>query len=315
MLIVLLVIFAIMGLLIGGIRQLSSSAQATADKASVLSLKQAVEQFRQQMGFLPPLMKDRGDVVSAAGPIAFDGTPPVVAGIIKVYSVTDTEDLQALRGGTNEAEPGTYSVYSEFSLPAYILGALDMSRPAPLNNVSFDGVQGPGFRKAKPDGTFESAGAKFEPFFDVARTPTAVYAEDASTGKVQLRDRNGVAYRYYRWEHDAGQPDSGHPQVDPVLIREGVKIYANVPRIVYDPYFAIPFGQLPAAGVQSPRLPDEMKAAAFAIVGAGPNEVFGDEPVAELQAKLGMTINPGNPQDVAKLIGRASADNAVEVGR
>jgi hypothetical protein len=49
----------------------------------------------------------------------------------------------------------------------------------------------------------------------------------------------------------------------------------------------------------------------YAIVGAGPNQVFGDEDVTELRTKLGRPLN--YPEASARK--EAASDNVVEVGQ
>jgi type II secretory pathway pseudopilin PulG len=287
-----LVIFTLMGLLIVGARHVRKLARSSADRAAVTSLKQAVVQFRTTTGFLPPLVKDQ---------------TPLNTGRPSIYVASVPADGTALRLAPdfNTATPGAPDLrFSLYSIPYYVIGALDVPGPAPNpNNLPIDGVAGPGFLMPKRDGTFERAGRKFESFFDLGKSGKSLFAADAPNGRVVLRDANEVAFRYYRWlRGDA--PNTG-PTTPPPLNVPGIFITDLGPPKVIDP---------------------EFRSADFAIVGAGPNGVFGDE--ADLPAwhpqqlswdalasKAGVSGSPqGNAPLQAKVRDAARADNIVEVG-
>src|SRR5204863_1758069 len=146
--------------------------------------------------------------------------------------------------------------FSVYSLPYYMLGVLDMKRDtADPNSMPVDGFAGPGFRTVKGDGTFNTGGRVFQPFFDVSRGSASVYAVDGTLGKVELRDRNGVAFRYYRWERGRAQASQQGPAGTVVDLAD-----LNVPMFLGDP-------------AQN----EQLKKARWAIVGAGPNGLFGNE--------------------------------------
>lgn len=292
------VIFLLMGLLIGGIRYMSSSARAGADAATVAGLKDAVTQFKQQFGFLPPLVKD-GAPHTTEGPINSDGTAPAV------YSLSKPMDLSFLRTYTPPPLPPALSMtqdlrFSIRSLPIYTMGVLDTAR---RNNpaVPIDGVAGPRFKAVKRDGSFESAGRDFSPFFDISRNTRAVYETEPGTGKFEFRDPRGVAYRYYRWVRDDGSLPSGG----------GVRDYLNVPNLVGDP---------------TEKENVSLRSAEYAIVSAGPNGVFGDEALLpaghpqqltwdDMAGKLGIRGDANTVPIQEKIVQAAKADNVVEVGQ
>lgn len=272
MLLVLIVIFIMVGLLMVSVHHFTKSSKSTADRAEVNSLQQAAAQFKQQFKFNVPIVKDMGD------PPAFAGTqPPVSGGKPRVYSLSDPNDLAALRTPTAPAAPDMR--FSIYSIAYYLLGALD----APV-----DGVAGPGFRGVRRDGSFETAGAVFKPFFDVGRRANAVYQIDAPNGRIVLRDRNEVAYRLYHWEHNATVATLAD---------------LNVPVIVGDP-----------------AVDERLKTATYAIVAAGPDGLFGNEEQlptnhpqyvkdTDVRARLGL------PSTAAFNVvwDKASKDNIVEV--
>ena len=130
---------------------------------------------------------------------------------------------------------------------------------------------------------------------------------------IALTDSTGKAYRFYRWTTDE------NPQSTAAL---------NIPSALIDPQLLLEFTD--AAGQDERRRIDltdgdaELRGARWAIVGAGPNGVFGTETVAELLRGLGRLV----PQDpkvlnmiaadtdaVLELRREAWADNAVELGR
>lgn len=283
------VIFLLMGLLIGGIRYMSSSARAGADAATVAGLKDAVSQFKQQFGFLPPLVKD-GAPHTTAGPLHSSGNAPLA------YSLSDPNDRNFLR---NEP-PGTVDLrFSIRSLPIYTMGVLDSARRS-NPGIPIDGVAGPRFKAVKRDGGFETTGRDFSPFFDISRNSKAVYETEPGSGKFEFRDPRGVAYRYYRWLHDDGSLPSSAAQVAG---------YLNVPELVGDPTEA---GNV------------ALRSAEYAIVSAGPNGLFGDEhklpaghpqslSLDDMAGKLGIRGSAAALE--AKIIDAAKADNVVEVGQ
>jgi competence protein ComGC len=313
MMLVLLVIFVIMGLLLGGMKLASKSARRTADAATVSSLKQAVTQFELQMGFVPPFVWDRGYPLGSGGPLM---PPPTVAP--RVLNSGNQAQMDTMR--TQPMEPAPDWRFSIYSLPYYVLGVLDMSRDGTPTGPPVDGVPGPGFRATKPDGSFQSAGRTFQPFFDVSRNANAVFSQDAAAGKTVLRDRNGVAYRYYRWER-SDPLDTSDPN-DP-LKSLNVPLILGLGKVKPQP------GQPMLKVTDIVREFPEFKTARYAIVGAGPNGVFGNEdqiqnvdaghPQAlskqEMANKVGLSGDVNNTVFMDKVREAAAADNIVEIGR
>jgi type II secretory pathway pseudopilin PulG len=301
LMLVVVVVFMLMGLLLGGFRFARNYGKRTADRTTVKSLQQAVSFFSQQMGFLPPLVKDMGD------PQGFTGDPiRTVNGENRpnTYSASVPAELVFLRTSPPAATQPDMR-FSIYSYAYYLLGACDEPRtnpPAtPPNPI--DGVPGPGMFAAKRDGTFERSGKRFEPFFDTARNAKAVVTDTVTggPGRVELRDSNNVAFRYYRWEH--GQPAGA--QMGQVVTEADL----NVPVIL---------GTL----ADNPAL----KGAKYAILAAGPNGVFGNEDQLpnghpqqltsdQLMAKVNLSGNWGDPNFVARVRAKAMEDNIVEVGK
>lgn len=234
LLVSILVVFLLMGLIIGGIRMAGKHVRATADAATLDALGQGLKQFKQQFGFTPPLVKDGYATGFTQGPLNTTNPPTQVL----VYSAAVPAELAFLRPATPVTMPTPDLRFSLYSIPYYILGVLDL-----------DGLPGPGMRTPKRDGTFEKSGQSFSPFFDVSKNARAVFETQPGTGRIELRDSRGVAYRYYRWR----------PLENVVQGRD-----LNIPWVLGNPE-------------NNPDFDARIRNAECAIVAAGANGLFGDE--------------------------------------
>lgn len=265
------VVAVLMGLLIVGLRMAARGARQVVDQQAVSSLKMGVEQFKRDFGFLPPLVKDDQPLSQATGRWAPN-----------VYLESIPADYQFLRGAGISGPSSPDRRYSVYSLSYYLIGALGRGPDGSL----IDGVDGPGFLEPKADGTFRTVGGRrFEPLFDVSRGSKGLVAVDAAQGRFELRDRQGNAFRYYRWVR--GNAAGSVTRLEDL----------NVPGLLGDPEEMF-----------------ELRDAEYAIVGAGPNGVFGDLPTegAEfVKQQLGLTSSTAD--SVAERMGRQ--DNVIEVGR
>jgi type II secretory pathway pseudopilin PulG len=312
------VIFLILALLLVGIHHAVKFAKGTGDRAAVTALKEAVSHFKQQFGFSPPLVKDGfSPQFGTTGPLAANSPRwPVV------YRVSDQNDRMILNG--------TYELFSNtnlgnldprfsiYTLPYYVMGVLGKAETqTPTTDPPIDGVDGLGFCAPKRDGTWERSGRKFQPFYDPRRAD-AIYNDvtrdmgNAKPGHVELRDSHGVAFRYYRWLPDVV---AMNPPPPPPYNFDNLR----VPDLVS--------GRQHDQPDNGPEPRSETRDAEYAIIGAGPNGVFGDEDllppthpqfipgnVPGLAAKLGLQYD-GTPASEEKIRLAAAADNVVEVGR
>lgn len=291
LLVTLIILFLLITMLVVAVNRARDVARRSTDTQTVATLKIGVERFQDEFGFLPPLVKDNPDPSKYSDWDApLDGNAPLDDEFNPVvFSTGDEDDLEFLRGGTSlgiggGSEEKDYR-FSEYTIPYYLMGALGR-RP---DDTLIDGVEGAGFRTPRRDGSFMSTGRIFEPFFQEARDGEGVIAVDSTEGRYELRDSNGVAFRYYRWEH--GKPTTGE-------MTEFPEDY-NVPGLIGDAF------------------DDEaLRGARWAIVAAGPNGVFGDQTeggtgkaVDFWQSKLGRATNEQT------LRRRAQDDNIVEIGR
>lgn len=286
LLVAILVIAVLMGLLLVGFSHAIRGGKRAAETQTVASLDMAVQQFQNDFGFIPPLVKD-----------GFSGTPDTSGPLLSVgngrrvpnvYNFGDVSgDLRYLRAEGGGDDRYRFSVYS---LAYYVMGAL---------GEDVDGVEGPGAKlPAKTrDGSFDRlTNETYEPFFD-ARSAT-LETVDAEEGRIELRDRNGIAYRYYRWATGTTSPNDDDRAV------------LNIPELV-------------AAGAAASELGD----AKYAIVAAGADGFFGQigvecfpdqgsiapeslETLEAIETKHGKRY-----RDEAEANAAARADNIVGVGR
>ncbi len=283
------IIFLLMGLLIAAVRAGRKSGAESVDRATVTGLKNAVSQFNQTFKFIPPLVRDnetsRPGTPGTGGPLNKPadqaGSRPVV------FTISDPAQLRFMCGydssGVKIAWGQADYRFSEYSLPYYVMGLLPLK---------VDGLDGPGMRGVKRDGSFESAGATYQPFFDVSKVAKSVYTEDEKEGRIELRDKYGNSYRYYRWVH--GRFDTNGKYSERVTTADEM----NIPWIFWN-------------SNDPTDVPGEAKDATYAIVSAGPNGLFGDEALTEIASKLGVS----DAQGEAKLRALARKDNTVEFGR
>ncbi|MFO0836727.1 MAG: type II secretion system protein [Phycisphaerales bacterium] len=298
----------LMGLLIVGLQKGMFLAKSSADAQTVRAIKQAIDQFKQDFGFLPPLVKD---LKYPSNPERWIEDNPLVAGEkrVAVYLPGRTQsggfnkDWQDLRGDNLTEDIR----YSNVSLAYYLAGALDVpvhGQGQEPKNIPIDGVSGPGSVAPLIDGAFKVPAALKDPDQKpVSKRTGRVYApyvslskaglrlvrdlKDSTGTKVELQDRNSLAYRYYRWKQGEKGQTSGNPKIKDLKD-------LNVPVLVGDPTVDPLFRE-----------------AEYAIVGAGPNKLFGDETVAQIAQELGMSASDSEE----RLRELAREDNIVEVGR
>lgn len=323
LLVVVLVIVILAGILIVAFAGVRRSAQEVATQQTVSGLATAVQAFKNDFGFAPPLVKDnnadkynptnRPGVTPPPSPV-FSGPPINLPGntspqTFRFSTAADNavdRDYLRLSQVSNSADWRTTSDYrfSEYSLAYYLVGAL----PA-----SVDGVDGPGFNAVRRNGTFERSGQRYAPYYDVADRPDAVglYVSPSlniqvseNQGRYELRDANGVAFRYYRWL--PGDPAAG------TETRIASSNDLRVPFVVAGRSF-----ELRGADVSytDPRVRD----AEWAIVAAGPSGTFGDlgtEGAARIIERSGVNADASNQDQVlGRAVPAAQRDNVVEVGR
>lgn len=228
------IIVLLMGFLASALGRASRSARQTASQQSAEAIASAVEQFRLEFGFLPPLVHD-GDIVSA-GDIEyqpedrFDSNTPVDGPVLDrdgsdfgtsydfksvVVWTLDDEGIHFFRRRDGLATDmvklpsgGVWDIdtawddrrYSRYALAYYLAGSLPRS---------VDGVAGSGMSRPMPNGWFEGIGYpvgltrdRYQPTIDTDRSGISLrtgYAraiEAAEHGAVPYADNLTVESVY-----------------------------------------------------------------------------------------------------------------------
>ncbi len=317
-LVAILIIFVLVGLLIVGVRSAMGLARSSRDIAQVASIHTAVKNFNTEFGFNPLMVKDFE--TPAADPVVSTGTRTVP----RVYKInpndtTATSDAMKLRRAVTSITDVWLDLrFSTSTIPYYLIGALEVPIVAG-SDIPVDGVAGLGFFTPKRDGSFEKAGRRFDPFYDVGKSTKQLFTINATQGRIVLRDSNGIPVRYYHWL--PGNPTNGN--------RIGAPIDANVPYILY----VDARGAFPPNPPTDP-VPTNLLSAEYAIVAAGPNGLFGDEPemllvgqtnpaiaalglgmsISDMASKLGLPA-PANIAEEQRIRYAAMKDNIVEAGK
>jgi prepilin-type N-terminal cleavage/methylation domain-containing protein len=303
-----LIIGILLALLIGGVTLTTRVARSTADRQALSTIRIAISQFEKEAGFIPPLVRDRAQTPAWTEP-GSGGTRRVA-----VYAVQVPAQALALRvptQGPTAANPLLDNRYSESSLAYYLVGALERSLVGAAG-IPIDGVPGPGLYKPRADGTFEipadvrsgsaesqRVGSIIRPLVEVGKSSPKLATSAADVDAVQMVDNNNVAFRYYRWLPGREQPaGSGNFIVETLGD-------LNIPVMVARDPAAFP--QLQDRPERDITKNAQLRDATYALVSAGANRVFGDEPLAELQAALGSGTE-------IELRREAESDNGVEVG-
>ncbi|HEX8875120.1 MAG TPA: type II secretion system protein [Phycisphaerales bacterium] len=336
--VVIAIIAVLISLLAVGLNSALNFAKVSGEQQAAASIKLGVEQFRQEFGFLPPLVlhdENRTVATSAIKPVGrINGVDVINTVGSRVSSEFNNQTFLegffgagAAKGMTSDSRLGSSSAqiaasyvadrrFSEYSLAYYLVGAL----PA-----SVDGVDGPGMNPPQSDGSFNaskdskstrvsSAVRVYQPFIDVSRErpkldvqlSPATFGEPTFPVRYRLLAPNGQPYRYYRWE-----PRKNGPKTFTKWDFYDAKAFA--------PEDDVDFLNIPSI-LGNPRENSDLRGASYAIVSAGPNQYFGDMPLeagtdaqfGDMQAKLGVPL--GNQYN-ARTREAARKDNVVEVGR
>lgn len=343
LLIAILIIGTLIGILLIGIRAARSFTGSVIDDSAVESLAKGVESFRTEHGFVPPLvrewMRDNATGVATYDRTQVDYDDAVrttgTGAIIQVARRSSAADETRLRSFT-VAPTATAALtwdnrFSEVSLSYYLGGVLTTAYNGSFPDLPIDGVDGPGTYKPNRRGTFEVpvtmtrmpradrilSGKTFGPYINtegsalkLSRAASPTGADLDTQGRAQLLvDRSGNAIRYYQWLNGvlsngrfvvASKDDL---RVPPLIGRQAITI--GTEQIAPPPTQDI--NQNPALSTG----PDVLN---WAIVGAGPNKVFGDENIDVIARQLSKPLAT-TAEEQALLRNEAAADNSVKIGR
>lgn len=184
-----IIIAMLAGILLLAVRKGVVGARIAAERQLLSAMSTGVQAFRNDHGFLPPLIDDRLD--SAGNPVG---------------SVLDSQNRPRVRdadflmyAGTSDPNDPRYSVYA---LQWYIMGMLDV----PVAGRPLDGATGPGYTEPQRDGTFAGRGKVYQAKFDVGRlgSRNTVNVVQSDVARISITDRWGSNIRYYRWKPQYG---------------------------------------------------------------------------------------------------------------
>lgn len=215
--------------------------------------------------------------------------------------------------------------YSKFALPYYLYG---------VGGRLLDGVPGPGMSRPLAGGLFEGAllrsvgGSRdrYDPVVDADRRSLSLsvgyrgeadYAEhgavappasDIPDSHAAFVDPWGRAIRYYRWE--PGRLENGQ-----LVIRSTLDL--NIPPVLLNPeiYAAVENadGSAAARDIDLTAGDPELRSARYAVVSAGPDGLFGTEPIELIAQRLGRAV-PATDQEIVRLRKEVWEDNLVGLG-
>lgn len=186
------IIAMLAGVLLLAARRAILTTRIEGERRVVGSLKMAVEQFKNDFGFLPPLIDDQIDNNGNTSGNVLDGAGRPTVRDDAFLSSDPTSDLNAPR-------------YSIYSLQWYLMGALNQTDA----NGPLDGGAGPKLTSPLRDGTFSRKGKLHDPLYDPSRAGTRNIfgrypATSAEEARIALTDRWGQPIRYYRWKPQYG---------------------------------------------------------------------------------------------------------------
>ncbi len=305
MLVALGILATLAGLLLAAMSVMKRTVARGATTQLISGISAGVTGFATSFDFAPPLVRDLAKTNPAT--IEFVKVDSVDVAIIAVY--TPSRDADFLRGstlnvtGTNPLGAGGSADdrrYSLNTLGVYLAGALNQARRADQPDVPIDLVAGPGIGRPSLTGTFDKG--TYGPYVDAGgKSLKLSINNDPKMPTVELHDGNDVPIRFYRW-----------------LKNKTVKSWddLNLPAMVVGPDYALFSPKLtPTASMRTDPNPS-VTGANWAVVMAGPNRVFGDEPIADvvkaLQTYGGMSVDASMSESVLRA--RAWSDNLVEVG-
>lgn len=250
-----------------------------AERLVLRALKLGIDEFRNKMGGLPPLVNDQVPLEQVNETSAVPPPPLQLQLAVRRGTATAPNALApgrylryentpfASAVGTDQNNPdGTGPRFSVFSLGFFVLGAGD---------TELDGIDGPGMTQVDPVlGWFSKRGPSLTLLFDTAsvreRVRTAGTAGPTNTALYHVLDRWNRPIRYYRWEptyhvnvtgsgpqclFEGYRPDGsiGAAPSNDAARTNDVRSY-NIPAFIGNPWAEI-----------------ELRGARFALVSAGPD--------------------------------------------
>lgn len=270
------IIALLAAILMFALRGVMVTARTTAERQLCISLKMGCEQFKQQFGFLPPVIEEAEEMPYQADDIG--------GGMAIVRDEGGNEGqqprLRDVKAEAGMATPNFDKFKSVNTLAYYLVGAADKE---------IDGVDGPGFTmpidkdRDGEEGHFLKRGQAYGALYDVTKDRTRLVRKGSQTDpRLLIVDRWGKALRYYRWEPSYYGQSEADRSLRGTVRKSGGQYLYNVPRVVVN-----------SAG--DPANVPELRQGGFAIMSSGPDGLFSDQ------------SNPPNLEH--------DRDNIVEIGR
>jgi len=258
-----------------------------AERLVLRALKLGIDEFRNKMGGLPPLMDDQTPLETVVESSAVPAPPPrlqvrvrrgtsinpnaLAPGAYMRYE--NTPYATSFGGNANDAN-GIGARFSVLTLAFFVLGAGD---------AGLDGVEGPGMTQVDPLlGWFSKRGPGVTLLFDTStvreRVRTIGTAGPTATQLYQVVDRWNRPIRYYRWEptyHIASVTGA------PVCLFEGYRRDGTIGTAAGNDTTRggeVRSYNVPAS-VGNPWAEVELRGARYALVSAGPDGQI-NEPLA-----------------------------------
>jgi len=184
------IIAMLAGILLLAARKAVGTARIEAERRVVASLKMAVEKFKDDFGFLPPLIDDQLDANgNTTGNVLNGAGRPVVRSDAFLRSEIDFDEPR----------------YSIYCLQWYLMGALNQTdADGPLDGGPGSKLTAPN-RNPDTEGLFRRKGKQYDPLFDPSRASSKNIfgrypATSSEEARIALTDRWGQPIRYYRWK-------------------------------------------------------------------------------------------------------------------
>ena len=334
------VIAVLITLVVIGVQAVKKRAGGLIDASSVDQVFTGVKQFKQEVGFLPPVVKEFAGGGPAVDQMIIRQTaipwnalftleppePPNRPARHRISVYSRGSNAQFFKGDDPLYVPPTPdnflqdNRFSQLTLAYYVASQLEFGYNTTLTDVPVDGIAGPGMYKPEKGGIFDvpesmlkgtpadrkRQGKVYGPYVEAAGKSVKVEtdtATDASGRDVTVRDRNGVPIRYYYWLPSTIGTDPD-PDRNMLLPRMVCRLPDDATHQLGDPN--VP-DQL------NPKTNTVLRNATWAVVAAGPDKIFGDEPIEYIAQVLGKTPPNGNAEN-QKLRLQAAKDNIVRLG-
>ena len=330
------IIALLLGLAVMGMRHAIALAKGTVGHTMVENVATGIVKFKEKVGFIPPLVRERVGIMPPAVPninTAYVLTPGAARNLVRIYEPAnpthqqELNTLVAMGAVNNPFEDETR--YSEASLAYFLVGALDHPYGGNATSLTLpiDGVRGPGMFPPDRNGKFgvpseivnpadpanpPNVGNPLESFVNLGSGGIKLaFLAGGDARTVRLADKANVALRYYRWINGNQYPPITPTTPLEVRSLDDLKIPRMVGRFTVDPSAPVVNETIfPTPPDRDIRQNPALRTATWAVVGAGTNGVFGDEDLAIIAAALGQSLAAGE----VKLRSDAEKDNIVRVG-